>query len=211
MKSLLLSIALISLVATSLFSQDLSGRRIISGSINAQFTSNSSTDAGSVQTREQNSNTVNFTLLTGKIKENNTYLGWGANIAYSKTTASGIPSIGIYSVGPAVEFGKFSKIFENFFFAPTIGGRVNYTWSTMDPNPSNIDTKGFSIGASTQLIRFMYQFHEKFLLSAGFGSASINYSHTKTSSDSGSSSSYSNFNISGFVSNSANFTVFYTF
>jgi hypothetical protein len=105
---------------------------------------------------------VSTTVLIGKIRPSLSYWAFGGQFQLAKVGQSS--AIGI---GPAVEHGKFVKIIDKFYFAPYFGGSL--TGFFRDSG----DTGSLLLGVYAVPTRFMYQFSERFLLNASFGSANL--------------------------------------
>jgi hypothetical protein len=170
------------LFSTATFAQDLAGRKIINGNVNMQLMDN-----------EVYGNTnYSLSLLAGKIKPNLSYLAWGASFAgnHSKNVDQ---KTAYFSVGPAVEYGKFIPLVDRFYLAPTVGGTVTGTFG---------DAEGFGARVYATPLRFMYHFGQNFMLTGSFGAASANYSKL---------GKITNANINASLNNQTSFGVYYTF
>lgn len=160
----------------------IAGRKIITGSFNGNF-------------RDQdnfNQSNINTSILIGKIKDNNTYIAFGGNFNYSSVDNNGIDnSTGL--IGPAIESGKFVKLIDKLYLAPRIGGSFGVSIG---------DTSGFSANFYATPLRFMYNFTDKFFLTAGFAGAFVNFSNIDD---------VTNVNINGSLGNTASIGAFFTF
>ncbi len=170
------------LLSTASFAQDLAGRKIINGNVNLQLTDN-----------EVYANTTySLSLLAGKIKPNLSYLAWGAS--FSGNHAKNLDDkTAYYSIGPAVEYGKFIPLVDRFYLAPTIGGTVRGTFGDME---------GFGANVYATPLRFMYHFGQNFMLTGSFGAASASFSKLGKITNAG---------INASLNNQTSFGVYYTF
>ncbi len=177
---ILFSALFLLLFSLNTLAQDLVGRKIINANLNlnavfAEGTRNSSYSAS---------------VLFGKVKSNHTYLAFGAvldNIFIQNYERD------IVNFGPAVEYGKFVKLVDKFYLAPVVGGSVQGVFG---------DTPGVRVNAYAVPIRVMYDFSNRFMLSASFGSANLNTILMKR---------YTSINLNGSLTNNSSFGVFYTF
>lgn len=183
MKTLTISFLLfLSFLSTQ--AQELSGRKIVQGSVGININSSE------IQTQ----NSYNVSLLYGKIRENNTYLAWGGNFTGSTYRYDpGEVNNQTFQLGPAVEFGKFIPLVDRFYLAPNFGGTVQAAFG---------DSEGVYAGAYATPLRFMYHFSNNFMLSASLGSAGISFSRINKATQ---------FSLNGSLTNSTGFGVFYTF
>lgn len=175
-----LIIAICSLFFTSTMAQSLEGRKIINGSLNLTNVS-----GNGIQTLNLASN-----VLFGKIKNDNTYWAFGGNFSIVSVENA---SPNITMVGPSIERGKFVKIIDKLYLAPYFGVNSSIIFGKLS---------GFNLGAYASPLRFMYHFTDKFMLSAGFGSANI---HTTRLGG------ITTLNIGASLTNNSSFGVFYTF
>ena len=160
--------------------QNLEGRKIINGNLNANLiTGNGVSDIN-----------ISTAILYGKIKKDNTYWAFGGHFNAVNITDS---RKGFYSFGPSVERGKFVKIIDKLYLAPYINGFVSAII---------VGISGFSLNTTASPIRFMYNFSEHLMLSAGFGSANIGIS---------SIGGLTSVNVGASLTNNSTFGVFYTF
>lgn len=168
------------LFSLTTFGQDLAGRKIINGSLSANIISASSLTATS----------IGSSLLYGKIKSDNTYWAYGGSFY---VVSNKIDNPNIVMVGPAIERGKFVKIIDKLYLAPYIGGSAQGVFG---------DTQGFNINIYASPLRFMYPITNHFMISAGFGSASLLFNRIEGATI---------INLNGSLTNNTNFGVFYTF
>jgi hypothetical protein len=174
-------ISILTLLCFKLSAQNLEGRKIINGNMTATISSS------------KNSKTyVNIStgLLYGKIKNDNTYWAYGGN--FSTSAIDGTNSRLVF-IGPAIERGKFVKIIDKLYIAPYIGGSISGVFG---------DFKGVNLNVYASPVRFMYNFSEHFMLSAGFGSANLTFIRYDDSTV---------FSLGASLTNNSNFGVFYTF
>lgn len=165
-------------------SQELAGRKIIQGSFGLNINSFETTSRKN----------YSASLLYGKIRENNTYLAWGGS--FNGATNKNVPNNEDnqnFQLGPAVEFGKFIPLVDRFYLAPQIGGSAQGAFGSM---------KGVYINAYASPLRFMYHFSNNFMMSASFGAAGLKFSRIEKTTQ---------FSLSGSLTNSTGFGVFYTF
>ncbi|WP_341227841.1 hypothetical protein [uncultured Arcticibacterium sp.] len=140
------------LVSHLAHAQDLAGRKIVNGNLNAQVISGSNNDFTSISS----------SLLFGKIKSDNTYWAFGGKFALYPTNTFN----NSVSIGPSVERGKFIPLVDDLYLAPYIGGSVSAIFGNTD---------GANINLYATPIRFMYHFKENLMLTAGFGFGNIDY------------------------------------
>jgi hypothetical protein len=172
---------LLFLFSTNAFSQELVGRKILNGNllINISDFANS----------KSNDNRVfNMSILYGKIKSNLTYTAFGGRI-----TLIGFGSTNSTVIGPSIEFGKFVKIFERFYYAPYIGGSIQGVFSGQD---------GVQIDGYASPLRFTYHFAKSFMVSANFGSSNLLFSRVGRNTI---------INLNSSLTNNSGIGVFYTF
>ena len=205
MKKIIFTFVLFCLCFASLFAQEFAGKRIYSGNLSMFLAGSTSSP-----TFSSNNLTVNATFLTGKIRANNTYTAYGFNFGtISSTSPSSFGGVtkdytnSTYSIGPVIQFGKFVKVFDQFYFAPNTTFNVSGTFgSTESPNITG-SISGFGIGLNVVPLNFVYQIKENFLLSMSLGSLGVSYNtQTKTvnSNDLRTYSLAANGNISNFSS-----------
>ncbi|MER0441686.1 hypothetical protein [Emticicia sp. W12TSBA100-4] len=168
------------LLSLTTFGQDLAGRKIINGSLSANIISGSG----------QTITAFGGSLLYGKIKNDNTYWAYGGSINVLSNIEE---SPNMVMVGPAIERGKFVKIIDKLYLAPYIGGSVKGVFG---------DINGFNVNAYASPLRFMYHITNQFMVSAGFGSASLQFNRLERTTV---------VNLNGSLTNNTNFGVFYTF
>jgi hypothetical protein len=174
---ILLLLFLLSLTATA---QDLVGRKIVNANLyfNAVFSDGAS-----------NSN-YSASVLYGKVRSNNTYLAFGGvldNIFIQDYERN------IVNFGPAAEYGKFVKLVDKFYMAPVVGGSIQGVFG---------DTPGVRSNIYAVPIRIMYDFSNRLMLSAAFGSLNLTTIAMQR---------YTSINLNGSLTNNSSFGVFYTF
>ena len=116
MKKIIIIFALFCLSITSLFAQEFAGKRIYNGNLSLSLSGTT------LSPQISRTNLIlNSTFLTGKIRENNTYTAFGFNFGIvssqnPQSSGTGVDnySNSTYTVGPAIQFGKFVKV----LFAP---------------------------------------------------------------------------------------------
>lgn len=168
------------LFSLTTFGQDLAGRKIINGSLSASI----------IGLSGQTVATIGGSLLYGKIKSDNTYWAYGGNINFLSNIED---SPNMVMIGPAIERGKFVKIIDKLYVAPYIGGSAQGIFG---------EIQGFNINIYASPLRFMYQITNHFMISASFGSASLQLNRLERATV---------FNLNGSMTNNSNFGVFYTF
>lgn len=180
MKKLQIFLILPLLFSINAYSQDLEGRKIVNADLNLLILKNNG-DAVSQ---------FNTTLLYGKIKPNNTYLSYGFKLGFTHNLENQ-PSM--FALGPAIETGKFVKLVDKLYLSPYLGGSVQGV---------SIDGFGVNLSGYAIPIRFLYDFSNHFMLSASFGSASMNLNLN---------SQYTIFSLNGSLTNNSGIGVFYSF
>jgi hypothetical protein len=173
-------------ISTICNAQDLVGRKIINGNLNANF----------FISPNFKSYTFSTTFLYGKIKPNLTYTAFGGviqTIPVGKDELSG-ELINQTFVGPEFQKGKFIKIIDKLYLAPYFGGSAVMGFM--------LGEIGGRVSVEAVPVRFMYQCTDKFMLSASFGSANLSAQHL---------AEITQINVSGSLSNDSGFGVFYTF
>jgi hypothetical protein len=220
MKKVILTLSIFCLPIVSLFSQNLAGKRIINGNFSMNF-NNVSTQGNAALASAKNSNfTLNTSFLTGKVRENNTYTAYGFEVsANSRTTplTSGSNIVNatssLYSIGPAIQFGKFIKVFDQFYYAPNSTFSVSGTFGSSETSNSSspsLSTGGFGAKANISPLNFIYQVNNNILLSMNLGSAGLTYNYSKSSSDNFSMTT-NNLSVYGSVTNFSGIGAYYLF
>ncbi len=212
MKKFIITFALFCLSFTSLFAQDFAGKRIITGNLSMSLIGSSSCSLC------DNSNLVlNASFLTGKIRANNTYTAYGFNFGVNSQTApqtsGGVTknyTNSSYTIGPVIQFGKFVKVFDQFYFAPNTSFKVSATFGSNDYPSSSSSVGGFGIGLNVSPLNFVYQVKDNFLLSMNLGALGVSYNRVGTTSNNVDSSIY-NFNVYGNISNFSGLGAYYLF
>ena len=216
MKKIIFTFALFCLSFASLFAQEFAGKRIYSGNLSMYLTGNTT----SASPNSGNSDFIlNATFLTGKIRENHTYTAYGFEFGVTSSTSpssyGGVATNytkSTYKVGPVVQFGKFIKIFDQFYFAPNTTFNVHGTFgSTESTNPTYSTGKvsGFGIGLRIVPLNFVYQVKNNFLLSMSVGSLGVVYD-TQTTTDRYDSRNYG-LSVNGNISNFSSLGTYYLF
>ncbi len=212
MKKIFITFALSCFSFTTLFAQEFAGKRIFSGNLSLNLTGSSSSPNYGSSTL-----TLNSSFLTGKIRLNNTYTALGFIFGVNSKTAPQSSGGGTkeytnstFTLGPAIQFGKFIKVFEQFYFAPNTTFNVAGTFGSNE-NPSYISNiGGFSVGLNVSPLNFVYQVKDNFLLSMNLGGFGANYNRVGTTSNNVESSVYS-LNVYGNISNNAGIGAYYLF
>lgn len=180
MKKLQLSLLLSFLLTINSFSQNLEGRKIVNADLNLLILR----PDGEAMTQ------FNSTILYGKIKPSQTYLSFGFKLGFSYNIEN---QPGVFAIGPAIESGKFIKLVDKLYLSPYLGGSVQGVIS---------DGYGANMSAYAVPVRFLYDFSNHFMLSASFGSASMNLNLN---------SPYTLFSLNGSLTNNSGIGVFYSF
>lgn len=223
MKKIIFTFALFCLSVFNLIAQDFAGKRIYNGNLSLNLRGGT--------TSPQNSRTdlsLNTTFLTGKIRANNTYTAYGFNFGitnskYEQSTTTGTVekySSSNNSIGPAVQFGKFVKVFDRFYFAPNTTIGASYIFGSGETPSSKSTTNGFSGRVGISPLNFVYQIQNNFLLSMNLGGFGINYTYlnskldnTNRSGTTLSSSDLSSYDLSvfGSITNFSGIGAYYLF
>lgn len=224
MKKTNITLALLFLLISPIFSQNFAGKRIYSGSLGLNLSSNSAENPNSSATSSSFKNknfNLNSTFLTGKIRANNTYTAYGFNLGVTtseiKIASSTYEKSSVFSVGPAIQLGKFVKVFDSFYYAPAFTGSITGSFGSRtnnNPNPNaGYDTSGFGIGMNLSPIRFIYQVKDNILLSMGLGYAELSYSYLHSQSKDAVPNTISTHNLilNGNISNFTGIGAFYLF
>ena len=216
MKKIIITSAFFVLSFASVFSQNLAGKRIISGNLSVNLISLSNEPKNVASSPTSNSVfTLGATFLSGKVRENNTYTAYGFNVntSISSNEGNGTTKSQSYSLGPVIQFGKFIKVFDQFYFAPNsnfgVLGSFGSSSTTGSPN-SDSNLSGFGLRANISPLNFIYQVKDNLLLSMNLGSAGINYAYSR-SSNQNSNSTISNLSVYGSVSNFSGIGAYYLF
>jgi hypothetical protein len=213
MKKILFSFALFCLSFASLFAQEFAGKRIISGSLSMNLNT-INLDRKNATSSNPNSTTstfgLNSTFLTGKIRANNTYTAYGfkLGIDHSSNLTSQNSSSSNYTIGPVIQFGKFVKVFDQFYYAPNATFGISGNFYSTSPNLYNTKSIGFGVSAGVAPLNFVYQVKDNFLLNITLGGAGINYNYSGSTSDTG-SSSINNLSVYGSISNFSSLGAYY--
>ena len=212
MKKIIIIFALFCLPFTSLFAQEFAGKRIINGNLSALLAGNSSSP-----TFGSTALVLNASFLTGKIRANNTYAAYGFNFGVTSSTSPS-SSGGVlkdytnstYIVGPVIQFGKFVKIFDQFYFAPITTLNVSGIFgSTESPNLAG-KIGGFGAGINVSPLNFVYQVKDNFLLSIGVGRIGVDYSTRTTTVNSTDTRNYI-LSVNGNITNFSTLGAYYLF
>lgn len=212
MKKIIITFALFCLGFNALFAQEFAGKRIYNGNLSMLLTGNSSSPTFS------SSNLIlNASFLTGKIRANNTYTAYGFNFGVNSST---IPSTsgGVlkdytnsnYAIGPIIQFGKFVKVFDQFYFAPNTTFNVSGVFGSTESPNSTGKVGGFGIGLNVSPLNFVYQVKENFLLSIGVGRIGIEY-NTRTTTVNGNDNRNYLLSINGNITNFSTLGAYYLF
>lgn len=212
MKKIIITFALLCLGITSLFAQEFAGKRIYNGNLSVLLAGNSSTSNSSNTTL-----ILSTSFLTGKIRANNTYTAYGFNFGVTSST-SPLSSGGItkdytnstYIVGPVIQFGKFVKVFDQFYFAPNTTLNISGIFGSTESPNSTGKIGGFGAGINVSPLNFVYQVKENFLLSIGVGRIGIDYSTRTTTVNSNDTRNYM-LSVNGNITNFSTLGAYYLF
>ncbi len=175
------------LISGTSIAQELAGRKILNGSLNTQLVTNDQFTQLSFSS----------SLLLGKIKEDNSYWAYGGKVYVQTLNPEGDPGSSndtrSFGIGPAVERGKFVRIIDKLYIAPYAGGSVQGVFG---------DFTGANLFVYASPLRFMYQLTNNFLVSASFGSASLDASRIEKTT---------RLSVNASFQNNTGFGVFYTF
>jgi hypothetical protein len=185
MKKIFITFTLFCLSLTTLFAQEFAGKQIYNGNL--------SLNLSGATTAPQISRTnliLNSTFLTGKIRANNTYTAFGFNLGIQSSQNPQASGVGVnnysnstYNIGPAIQFGKFVKVFDQFYFAPNTTLGASYIFGSNETPTSKRSLNGFSGRVNVSPLNFVYQIQSNFLLSMNLGSFGINYSYIGSKPD----------------------------
>jgi hypothetical protein len=212
MKKFIINSALLCLSFTTLFAQEFAGKRIVNGNLSMLLAGNSSSPTFGSTTLA-----LNASFLTGKIRANNTYTAYGFNFGVNSST-SPLSSGGVskdytnstYTVGPVIQFGKFVKVFDQFYFAPNTTLNVSGIFgSTESPNQTG-KISGFGFGINVAPLNFVYQVKENFLLSIGVGRIGLEYATRTTTVNSNDNRNYL-LSVNGNITNFSSLGAYYLF
>lgn len=212
MKKIIITFALFYFSITSLLAQEFAGKRIYNGNLSMLLAGNSSSP-----TFGSSNLTLNASFLTGKIRANNTYTAYGFNFGVSSSTtpssSGGVQkdyTNSTYAIGPVIQFGKFVKIFDQFYFAPNTTFNVSGVFGSTESPNSTGKIGGFGIGLNILPLNFIYQVKENFLLSIGVGRIGVSYNTQTTTVNSNDSRNYL-FSVNGNITNFSTLGAYYLF
>ncbi len=190
MKKIIFTFALFCIIPNLLFAQDFAGKRIYNGNLSLNLSGQTLSPSTS-----RTNLILNATFLTGKIRDNNTYTAFGFNFgvvsskdSQSSTTSFNKNSNSTFNIGPAIQFGKFVKVFDKFYFAPNTTLGASYIFGSIESQTTNRSSSGFSGRINISPLNFVYQIQNNFLLSMNLGGFGINYSYIGTSQNNPNSS-----------------------
>jgi hypothetical protein len=215
MKKIIITFVIFCFTITSLLAQNFSGKRIISGSLSMNL-GTVSLDNKNPTSSNPNSTAstfgLNTTFLTGRIRGNDTYTAYGfkLGIDYLSNVRSQNSSSSNYTIGPVIQFGKFVKVFDQFYYAPNATFGISGNFYSFSPNLNNTKSIGFGISAGVAPLNFVYQVKDNFLLNITLGGAGINYNYSGSTSDTG-NSTINNLSIYGNISNFSSLGAYYLF
>ncbi len=212
MKKIIITFTLFCLSVPSLFAQEFAGKRIYNGNFSMLLNGSSSSPSFS-----SSNFTLNTSFLTGKIRENNTYTAYGFNFGVtSSTTPSNSGGIlkdytnSTYTIGPVIQFGKFVKVFDQFYFAPNATFNVSGVFGSTESPNSTGKIGGFGVGLNVSPLNFVYQVKENFLLSIGVGRIGIDYITRTTTVNNNDSRNYF-LSVNGNITNFSTLGAYYLF
>ena len=186
MKKIIITFALFCLSLTSLFAQEFVGKRIYNGNLSLSLTGTT------LSPQISRTNLIlNSTFLTGKVRENNTYTAFGFNLGIQSSQNPQSSNTGVidnysnstHTVGPAIQFGKFVKVFDKFYFAPNTTLGASYIFGSNDTPTSKRSLSRFSGGLNISPLNFVYQVQNNFLLSMNLGGFGLSYSYIGSKSN----------------------------
>lgn len=215
MKKIIFTFALFCLSFASLFAQNFAGKRIVSGSLSMNLNS-FSLDRKNPSPSNPNSTTstfgLNSTFLTGKIRANDTYTAYGFKLGIdnSSNVTSQNSSSSTYTIGPVIQFGKFVKVFDQFYYAPNATFSIAGTFGSSSPNTSNAKTTGFGVSAGVSPLNFVYQVKDNLLLNISLGGAGLNYNYSGSTSDTVDVTGH-NLSVYGSITNFSSIGAYYLF
>ena len=222
MKKIIFTFVLFCTIFTSLFAQEFVGKRIYNGNLSMNLT-------GETLPSQLNRTDLifNSTFLTGKIRDNNTYTAFGFNFGImssqdpqSSSTAVNNFSNSTFNIGPVIQFGKFVKVFDKFYFAPNTTIGTSYIFGSTETPTSDRSRSGFSGRVNIAPLNFVYQIQNNFLLSMNLGGFGINYSYIGTSQNNknpfgttlnNNQTSVYNLSIFGNITNNSGIGAYYLF
>jgi hypothetical protein len=114
-------------------------------------------------------------------------------------------------LGPVVQFGKFVKIFDQFYFAPNSTFGVSGIFDAETPNSAGRKSSGFGVSANISPLNFVYQVKDNFLLNVNMGGFGINYNYSNTTIDNGPTATSNSLNAYGSVTNFSGIGAYYLF
>ncbi|MEA5427288.1 hypothetical protein [Arcicella lustrica] len=207
MKKIILISIFCWLSSLNLFSQSLIDKRIYSGNLSLSLNHDTYKYKFSSPYSATNTN-VSISFLAGKIRKNNSYVAYGFVLGGHSLNQVTSFSQQI-SLGPAVQVGKFIKIFDQFYFAPksnfTLAGVIGKTESS-----EILNNKGINTSIDFSPLSFVYQIKDKIMLNMSLGQFALNYTYLNSSNDFFSQNSHS-LDINGNLSNYTSLGMFYLF
>jgi hypothetical protein len=215
MKKNIFTFALFCFTFTSLFAQEFAGKRIINGNLQMSLNNNKVTQPPQSSSSGSSASNLSLstTFLTGKIRSNNTYTAYGFNliISSSSNTVSATSSNSQYTLGPVIQFGKFVKIFDQFYFAPNSTFGVFGSIRSETPNTNGRESFGFGASANVSPLNFVYQVKNNLLLSMNLGGFGINYNYSNDSFNNGLTSVSNSLSVYGSITNFSGIGAYYLF
>jgi carbohydrate-selective porin OprB len=209
MKKTLLIAALLCCNISFLSAQDLEGKKIYSGNISLSFTNDFYESKLSTATLKNSYLTTNLNFLTGRIKKNNSYIAYGATLGI-RSQIEDENTFKQYSLGPAVQLGKFVKVFNQFYLAPKSTFSLAGVWgSSVSDNLESI-ISGATAGINVSPLNFVYQVKNNLMLNLSLGQLDLTYSYFRADNDNYTQNSHE-LNITGNISNYTGFGVLYLF
>lgn len=209
MKKTLLIAALLCCNISFLSAQDLEGKKIYSGNISLSFTNDFYESKLSTATLKNSYLTTNLNFLTGRIKKNNSYIAYGATLGI-RSQIEDENTFKQYSLGPAVQLGKFVKVFNQFYLAPKSTFSLAGVWgSSVSDNLESI-ISGATAGINVSPLNFVYQVKNNLMLNLSLGQLDLTYSYFRADNDNYTQNSH-DLNVTGNISNYTGFGVLYLF
>lgn len=206
MKTVILTLTILLICTYNLLSQDFAGKRVYNGTLTLTFDQNRMVYKSSNSVYSMTNAMLNASFMVGKVKQNNAYTAYGFSLGVKFTEASGTTQ---YYLGPVIQFGKFIKIFDQFYFSPKSTFSLAGVYGTKE-SVSNLSDKGFTLGVDLAPLSFVYRVNEKVMLNMSLGQFALNYAYLNSSNDYFSQTSH-NLNINGNLSNYTSLGMFYLF
>lgn len=209
MKKILLITVLFCCTYSFLSAQDLEGKKIYSGNLSLSFTNDFYESKLSTATLKNSYLTTNLNFLTGRIKKNNTYIAYGITLGI-RSQIEDENTFKQYTLGPAIQLGKFVKVFNQFYIAPKSTFSLAGLWGTSVNNTLESSISGATAGVNLSPLNFVYQVKNNLMLNLSLGQLDLGYTYFHADNDNYTQNSHS-LNVSGNISNYTGFGVLYLF